>query len=112
MIPSLAVSEETINKAKSFAVILGLDGARGGVAMEGILASHSLGNGCSLHIATLSRNTIVNAGAAHLGFDGYFVFETCDGPNAKGINVLGKASSLEAAFRLIDLWSGRELVAA
>ena len=93
-------------------MILGPDGARGDVAMEEILASHSLGNGCCLHIATLSRNTIEQAGADHLGFGGYFVFETCDTPGSKGITILGKASSLEAAFRLIDLWTVRPPVAA
>jgi hypothetical protein len=112
MIPRRAVSEDTINKAKSFAVILGPAGARGGTAMDEILASYSLGNGGNLHIATLSRNTIVTSGAEHLGYGGYFVFETCDLPGSKGLTVLGKASSLEAAFRLIDLWAVREPVAA
>jgi hypothetical protein len=112
MIPSLAVSEETINKAKSFAVILGPAGVRGRTAMEEILASYSLGNGCSLHIATLSRNTIVEAGAAHLGFGGYFVFETSETAGCNEINILGKASSLETAFRLIDLWAIRQPAAA
>jgi hypothetical protein len=79
--------------------------------MDEILASANLGNGRSIHIATLSRQTIVNAGADHLGFSGYFVFEADDTPEAKGIAVLGKASSLEAAFRLIDLWGARPLAA-
>jgi hypothetical protein len=60
-----------------------------------------------VHIATLSRETIVNSGAEHLGFSGYFLFEADDTPEAKGISVLGKASSIEAAFRLIDLWERR-----
>jgi hypothetical protein len=79
--------------------------------MDDILASANLCNGNSIHIATLSRETIVEAGAEHLGFSGYFVFEAKDIPGLKGISVLGKASSLEAAFRLIDIWSGRELAA-
>lgn len=109
-IPMRAVSEDTINNAKSFALILG--SARGARAMDDILASSDLGDGRSLHVATLSRSTIERAGADHLGFAGYFLFETCEAPNAKGINVLGKASSLEAAFRLIDLWSVRRAAAA
>ena len=74
--------------------------------MDEILATHSIGDGCNLHIATLSRETIVNAGADHLGFDGYFVFEAHDGC-AGALNILGKTSSLEAAFRLSDLWSAK-----
>ena len=50
---------------------------------------------------------LLEAGADHLGFNGYFVFEADDSSPAKGISVLGKASSLEAAFRLIDLWGLR-----
>jgi hypothetical protein len=75
--------------------------------MDDILASANLGNGNSIHIATLSRQTIVDAGAEHLGFSGYFLFEANDIPALKGICVLGKASSLEAAFRLIDIWGRR-----
>lgn len=112
MMPCLAVSEETINKAKSFAVILGPAGARGGVAMDEILASFNLGDCRSIHIATLSPETVVAAGADHLGFGGYFVFETCDAPGSKEISVHGKATSLDSAFRLIDLWSGRAAIAA
>ena len=73
--------------------------------MDDVLASANLGNGSSIHIATLSRQTIVDAGAEHLGFSGYFVFEARDAPGSKGISVLGKAASLESAFRLIDIWT-------
>ncbi len=73
--------------------------------MDEILASATLDNGRSIHIATLSRETIEHSGAAHLGFGGYFVFETRDTPELKGIDVLGKLSSLEAAFRLMDIWT-------
>jgi hypothetical protein len=79
--------------------------------MDEILASTNLGNGRSIHVATLSRQTIVDAGADHLGFSGYFVFEANDTPTAKGIAVLGKALSLEAAFRLIELWGTRPVAA-
>lgn len=73
--------------------------------MDEILATHRIGDGCNLHIATLSRETIVNAGADHLGFDGYFVFEAYEDRRAGALNILGKTSSLEAAFRLSDLWT-------
>jgi hypothetical protein len=105
MIPIRAVSEETINKAKSLTEIRGqARSTMGALAMDEILASANLGNGSSIHIATLSRQTIVDAGAEHLGFSGYFLFEANDTPQAKGIAVLGKAASIEAAFRLIELW--------
>jgi hypothetical protein len=72
--------------------------------MDDILASAQLGNGRSVHIATLARDTIIASGAEHLGFTGYFVFEAADLPGEKGINVLGKVSSFEAALRLADIW--------
>ena len=75
--------------------------------MDDILASATIGNGSSIHIATLSRKTIQDAGADDLGLSGYFVFEANDTPEAKGINILGKTLSLDAAFRLIDLWNTR-----
>jgi hypothetical protein len=79
--------------------------------MDEILGTANLGNGRSIHVATLSRETIANSGAAHLGFSGYFVFEADDTPDSKGIAVLGKAASLEAAFRLIDLWATKPVAA-
>lgn len=80
--------------------------------MDEILASANLGNGSSIHIATLSRKTVENAEASHLGFSGYFLFEVDETPGSKGIQILGKASSIEAAFRLIDLWQSHRPHAA
>lgn len=79
--------------------------------MDEILASASIGNGKSIHIATLARETVIQSGAEHLGFAGYFIFEANDIPGEKGITVLGKVSSLEAAFRMIDIWSGSKQAA-
>jgi hypothetical protein len=79
--------------------------------MDEILATANLGNGRSLHIATLSKQTIELSGASHMGFSGFFLFEADDTPCSKGINVLGKALSLEAAFRLIEIWQGRPQLA-
>lgn len=73
--------------------------------MDDILISAEIGNGRSVHIATLARQTIVDSGAEHLGFSGYFVFESSDVPGEKGIDVLGKAPSFEAAMRLADILS-------
>jgi hypothetical protein len=41
-----------------------------------------------------------------MGFEGYFLFEASDSKGQKGINILCKACSFEAALRLADLWEG------
>jgi hypothetical protein len=97
----LAVSEDTITRARSLTDMRGSKRSEG--SMEDILGSADLGNGRSVHIASLARDTIIDAGAEHLGFDGYFVFEAVDVPGEQGINVLCKTASYEAALRLIDV---------
>jgi hypothetical protein len=77
--------------------------ATGVLAMEEILATLELGQGRNLHIAQLSRQTILDADASHLGFGGYYLFETVENCLVNGINVLCKAVSLDAAFRLADI---------
>ena len=65
----------------------------------------------SICVSSLARETVEEAGADHLGGDkGYFIYEVNDNPLANGISILAKVVSLEAAFRLIELWrihSGR-----
>jgi len=80
--------------------------------MEEILASARINNRNSIHIAQLARQTIIDAGAEHLGFGGYFLFETNDDPTCRGVNVLCRVASLEAAFRMIDIWQGGNRAAA
>jgi hypothetical protein len=63
-------------------------------------ATANLGNGRS--IPPLARQTF-EAGADHPGFNGYFVFEAGRQFRGQGHFHFGQ-SSLEAAFRLIDLW--------
>ncbi|NTJ66020.1 hypothetical protein G6M50_14865 [Agrobacterium rhizogenes] len=75
--------------------------------MEDILATLDLGQGRSLHIAQLSRQTIVEAGASHLGYNGYFLFETVENCLSSGINVLCKVVSLDAAFRMADIMASQ-----
>lgn len=76
--------------------------------MEQILASANLVGGRSIHVAALARQTLIDAGADHLGCEGYFLFECTDAAEAGGgLNVLGKAASIEAAFRLIEIWQLR-----
>lgn len=113
MIPIRAVSDETMKSASSFAEIRGAERRaieeEDRAMLDEILASERIGNGRSVHIATLSRETIRNAGAEHLGFGGYFLFEAVDEPMSKGISILGKACSLEAAIEIVDLWADRRM---
>lgn len=112
IIESLEVSEATINAARSLTEIRGVGlSLTGGFTMDEILACVELGNHSTLNIATLSKKTVIDSGAAHLGFEGYFVFEASDLPERQGITVLAKTPSLDAAFRLADLWSHKGLVA-
>ena len=72
--------------------------------MEQILGTAGIGGQRAVHIATLSRQSVIDNDAEHLGFDGYFLFETSDEPSKRGIQILGKCCSLEAALRLIEIW--------
>jgi hypothetical protein len=72
--------------------------------MDEILASADLGGGRSVHVATLSRETVIDSDAEHLGFVGYFVFETSERAGEQGIHVLGKVASFDAAMRLIEIF--------
>ena len=75
----------------------------GGLGMDDFLATKAIGNGRNLHIASLARHTIEDCGAAHLGYEGYFVFETSDLPDRNGITIFGKTASYEAAIALADI---------
>lgn len=67
----------------------------------------------SICISTLARSTLREADATHLGENGYFIYEVDENPKAGGIQILAKAASVEAAFRLVDIWRGkRQAVAA
>ena len=77
--------------------------------MDDFLSTKEIGDGVSLHIASLSRQAIIDCEAEHLGFDGYFVFEAFDRPGIKGINILGKVASFDAGVQLADLLSQASL---
>ena len=63
-----------------------------------------IGKNKSLCLSTLARSTVDEAEAAHMGGDrGYFIYEV-DETKSDGVVVLAKAASLEAAYRLIDIW--------
>lgn len=72
--------------------------------MDEILGSVRLDEKKSLHLGLLSPHSLSTLEAEELGFDGYFLFETDDNQQSKGIKILGKAPSLDAAFRLLDIW--------
>lgn len=74
---------------------------------DGHLGSAKVDSYRSIHISELSRESIINSGAEHLGFGGYFLFETRDGNHGRGINVLARVASLDAAFAMLDLWRAR-----
>ena len=75
--------------------------------MEDYIAFAELAPGKTIHIASLARQTIIDAGAQHMGFDGYFIFEVDDNDPWSPITVLAKVTSLESAFRMADLWAAK-----
>ena len=76
--------------------------------MDDYIAYSELEPGKAIHIGSLSRHTIIECGAQHMGFDGYFIFEVDDTTPACKLTVLAKAASLESAFRIADLWFARK----
>lgn len=103
--PTRAVSDDTMKRAKSLAEMRGLE--VGELAMDEILGSVEIGEKRFLHLGTLSPQSLATHDADHLGCEGYFLFEVSDAPEDKGLSILGKAQSLEAAFRLMDIWQAR-----
>jgi hypothetical protein len=44
----------------------------------------------------------------HLGFGGYFLFETRHDRTRRGINILARVASLDAALEMLEIWGGRK----
>lgn len=66
----------------------------------------------SLCLSALARQSVTESKALHLGGDhGLFIYEVDESLGASGVQVLAKAASLEAAYRLIELWGSREIAA-
>ena len=63
-----------------------------------------------LCISHLAAKTVEEGAAHNLGAVGYFIYEVDDRPTGGGIHILAKATSLEAAFRLLDIWRGRAIL--
>ena len=72
--------------------------------MEEILGTVAIDEQRYLHIAELSADTVIENGAEHLGFGGYFLFEEVNAPQCNDLVVLGKAASLGAAIQLANIF--------
>lgn len=108
MMPILPVSVATMYRASSLADMRGdacMRVLKDDLAMdEELLAVERIDNQRSICVSPLSRRIVAESDVAHLGSDrGYFVYEV-DDLQAGGINILAKVASLEAAFRLIDIF--------
>ncbi len=108
IIPILPVSVATMYRASSLAVMRGVSCTRvsiGALAMDDeLLAIERIDERTSLCVSPLSRKVVDESEIENLGSDrGFFVYEV-DNLSAGGISILAKVASLEAAFRLIDLF--------
>jgi len=74
---------------------------------DGHLGTAKIDNNRSIHISELSRESIIGSGAEHLGFGGYFLFETRSDRARRGINILARVASLDAALEMLEIWSER-----
>ncbi|WEX88565.1 hypothetical protein PZN02_001058 [Sinorhizobium garamanticum] len=64
----------------------------------------------SICISSISKTTFEEAASEYFPNDrGYFICEHDDRLPASGISVLAKVASLEAAYRLVDLWGSLKL---
>lgn len=58
-----------------------------------------------LYVSTLSKETLGDVGADHMGGDnGYYIYEVDERIGVGGIDVLAKAASFDAALRLLDVF--------
>ncbi|MEQ5827841.1 hypothetical protein J3456_10785 [Sulfitobacter sp. NFXS29] len=74
---------------------------------DGHLGTAKIDNYRSIHISELSRESIIDNGAEHLGFGGYFLFETNNDRARRGINILARVASLDAGLEMLEIWSER-----
>ena len=70
-----------------------------------LLVVKPISNARSLCISTLSRKAFVEAGGGSFASDrGYFLYERDDTPEGRGIEILAKLPSLDAVFKMVELW--------
>jgi hypothetical protein len=78
--------------------------------MDDVFLTARIDNRRSICISPLPAKTYKEAGGKGLGGKlGYFIYETDNACPDAGIEVIGKAASLEAALRLFDLISSAAL---
>jgi hypothetical protein len=70
---------------------------------DDFLGTIKVRNGGTLHVASLSRQSIIENEAEHLGFDGFFVFQDVNSGTQQGIKILGKACDYDAGVALAEL---------
>jgi hypothetical protein len=76
--------------------------------MEDVFLTTRIDNHRSICISPLPARVYKQAGGKGLGGEyGYFIYETNDAAPHAGIEVIGKAASLEAAMRLFEVLVGR-----
>ena len=75
-----------------------------------ILERVSIGHKRYLYIGLLSTACVEEQEVTHLGTGGYFLFETSDNPEDKGIIILGKIADDDAAYRLKEIWQSQTIM--
>lgn len=81
--------------------------------MDDVFLTARISDSRILCISPLPGNTYKQSGTKGLGGEyGYFVYEFDEQHPHLGIDVIGKAASLEAAHRLFELLSGHHQVSA
>ena len=75
-----------------------------------ILERARIGHKRYLYIGALSTACVEEQGFTHLGTDGYFLFETSDHTEDRGIMILGKIADDDAAYRLMEIWQSQTIM--
>lgn len=76
--------------------------------MDDVFLTAKLTNTTSICISPLPDKTYKETAAKGLGGKfGYFIYEVDTSEPSKGIEVIGKAASLEAAIRMFEIICGR-----
>lgn len=74
--------------------------------MDDIFLTARIDSNRSICISPLPRKTYKETGARGLGGEyGYFIYEMDSSRPGEGIEVIGKAASIEAALRIFDMIS-------
>lgn len=72
---------------------------------DDLFAAERIDDHRMLCISSLARKTITDAEVEHLGTDsGFFVYEVDERPHVGGIKILAKVASIDAAYRLIEIF--------